>query len=94
MEPPGDVYGLMQGRGGLNRNFPDLYTPQDDAALPGEEFFHFHEGGHYGWPYCYWDGRQDKLVLAPEYGGDGATVGRCADADQPIMATNSNIITP
>jgi glucose/arabinose dehydrogenase len=82
----GALYGVQQGRGGFNQNFPNLYTPQDDAALPAEEFFRFHEGGHYGWPYCYYDGRQDKKVLAPEYGGDGTIVGRCADAENPIMA--------
>ena len=82
----GAVYGLQQGRGGLNHNFPDLFTPEDDAALPAEEFFHFHEGGHYGWPYCYYDGRQEKKVLAPEYGGDGNIVGRCADAEDPLLA--------
>ena len=82
----GAVYGVQQGRGGLNNNFPNLFTPQDDAALPAEEFFRFHEGGHYGWPYCYYDGRQDKKVLAPEYGGDGNIVGRCANAEQPLLA--------
>jgi glucose/arabinose dehydrogenase len=81
----GTLYGVQQGRGGFNQNFPDLFTPQDDAALPAEEFFRFHEGGHYGWPYCYFDGRQDKKVLAPEYGGDGKIVGRCADAEDPIL---------
>jgi hypothetical protein len=28
-------------------------------------------GVDYGWPKCYFDGLQQKLVLAPEYGGDG-----------------------
>jgi hypothetical protein len=33
----------------------------------------------YGWPECYYDQQQNKLVLAPEYGGDGGkTVGVCA----------------
>ena len=82
----GAVWGVQMGRGGLNRNFPDLFTPQDDAALPAEEFFRFHEGGRYGWPYCYYDGRQEKKVLAPEYGGDGTTVGRCTDAEDPLIA--------
>jgi glucose/arabinose dehydrogenase len=82
----GAVYGVQQGRGGFNHNFPGLFTLEDDAALPAEEFFHFHEGGHYGWPYCYYDGRQEKKVLAPEYGGDGNTVGRCADAEDPLLA--------
>ena len=29
------------------------------------------QGGDYGWPECYYDGLRKKLVLAPEYGGDG-----------------------
>jgi len=28
-------------------------------------------GGDYGWPFCYYDSFQQKLVLAPEYDGDG-----------------------
>src|SRR5690606_37403827 len=31
-----------------------------------------------------WDGRQERKVLAPEYGGDGTTVGRCATMEGPI----------
>jgi glucose/arabinose dehydrogenase len=27
------------------------------------------KGVDYGWPYCYYDPEQKKLVLAPEYGG-------------------------
>ena len=42
------------------------------------------EGKAYGWPYCYFDGEQNKKVLAPEYGGDGNAVGRCADREDPI----------
>ena len=82
----GELYGIQHGRGSLNRLFPSLFTPQDDAELPAEEFLHFYAGGHYGWPYCYYDGRQEKKVLAPEYGGDGDTVGRCADAEDPLLA--------
>jgi hypothetical protein len=29
-------------------------------------------GSDYGWPECYYDGLQKKLVLAPEYGGNGS----------------------
>ena len=44
-------------------------------------------GGDYGWPYCYYDGAQKKLVLAPEYGGDGGkAVGRCAQKTGPVAA--------
>src|SRR5262245_7557155 len=34
----GTLYGVQQGRGGFNRNFPGLFTAEDDAALPAEEF--------------------------------------------------------
>ena len=36
------------------------------------------KGADYGWPECYFDRLQNKLVLAPEYGGDGKEVGVCA----------------
>jgi mono/diheme cytochrome c family protein len=41
-------------------------------------------GADFGWPECYFDGSQKKLVLAPEYGGDGGkTVGLCAQRSAP-----------
>ena len=36
------------------------------------------QGDVFGWPYCYHDTRVDKMILAPEYGGDGKTIGRCS----------------
>ncbi len=42
-------------------------------------------GDDYGWPYCYYDHIQGKKVLAPEYGGDGDEVGRCAEMDDPLV---------
>ena len=45
------------------------------------------QGGDYGWPECYYDAIQGKLVLAPEYGGDGGKkVGPCATKSAPIAA--------
>jgi len=29
---------------------------------------------NYGWPYCYYDVDRKRLVLTPEYGGDGQRV--------------------
>jgi glucose/arabinose dehydrogenase len=81
----GDLYGVQHGRDNLNGYWPELFTPQDQAELPAEEFFRFSEGADYGWPYCYHDGREDVKVLGPEYGGDGTIVGRCADAEGPIL---------
>ena len=43
------------------------------------------QGHDYGWPECYFDGDQKKLVLAPEFGGDGGKkVGLCAERDAPV----------
>lgn len=81
----GELYGVQHGRDNLNFYWPELFTPQDQAELPDEEFFRFREGGDYGWPYCYYDGRQDRKVLGPEYGGDGQIVGRCAGMEDPIL---------
>ena len=41
---------------------------------------------NFGWPYCYYDYGTKKLVLNPEYGGDGKTVGRCAKFTAPVAA--------
>ena len=44
-------------------------------------------GADYGWPECYYDRFQKKLVLAPEYGGDGGKkVGVCAEKTAPVAA--------
>ena len=69
----------MHGRDQLHANWPDLYKPEEEATLPAEELLLLRQGGDYGWPECYYDGIQRKLVLAPEYGGDGGkSVGPCA----------------
>ncbi len=41
-------------------------------------------GADYGWPYCYYDGLQNRYVLAPEYGGDGKRTERCTAATEPV----------
>jgi glucose/arabinose dehydrogenase len=82
---PGDgqIWGVQHGRDQLGDNWPNLFTPQDDFVLPAEEMFPILAGRDYGWPYCYYDGLQQKKVLAPEYGGDGNIVGRCATMQNP-----------
>jgi glucose/arabinose dehydrogenase len=77
----GELYVMQHGRdqlGGGGANWPKLYTAEQGAELPAEEFFHVQRGDDFGWPYCYFDPQQKKKVLAPEYGGDGKQVGRCS----------------
>jgi glucose/arabinose dehydrogenase len=63
----------------LHDNWPALFSAEKSAETPGEELFRVMRGDDFGWPYCYFDPELKKKVLAPEYGGDGMTVGRCAD---------------
>ncbi|MEJ2203098.1 MAG: PQQ-dependent sugar dehydrogenase [Gemmatimonadota bacterium] len=79
------LYGVMHGRDQLHGMFPDLFTVDQNAEKPSEEFVRIVEGSDFGWPYCYHDPETGAKVLAPEYGGDGAQVGRCADKDMPII---------
>ncbi len=79
------VYATQHGRDQLAENWPKLYTAEQGANLPAEELVKLERGADYGWPECYYDDRQKKLVLAPEYGGDGGkTVGVCAEKQGPI----------
>lgn len=80
-----NLYLVMHGRDDLLRLFAQEYSPWESALLPSEEFLRVTDGADFGWPYCYYDQLQEKKVLAPEYGGDGDSVGRCEDYEAPIM---------
>ncbi len=80
------LYAVQHGRDQLNQMWPDLYTAEQNAELPAEEFLLVREGSDFGWPYCFFDTKQNKKVLGPEYGGDGQKTGRCEGVDQPILA--------
>jgi glucose/arabinose dehydrogenase/mono/diheme cytochrome c family protein len=81
------LFVTQHGRDQLHSNWPDLYKPDQEATLPAEEVLLLKQGGDYGWPECYYDGVQQKLVLAPEYGGDGGKkVGLCASKIPPVAA--------
>jgi glucose/arabinose dehydrogenase/mono/diheme cytochrome c family protein len=83
----GRIFATQHGRDQLRENWPHLYTPEQGAKEPAEELVQLERGADYGWPYCYFDLTQQKLVLAPEYGGDGGKkVGACAGKQPPIAA--------
>jgi mono/diheme cytochrome c family protein len=87
LAPDGTLYATQHGRDQLGDNWSHLYTPEQGAELPAEELLKVVQGGDYGWPECYFDNFQTKLVLAPEYGGDGGkTVGECANKLAPVAA--------
>jgi glucose/arabinose dehydrogenase/mono/diheme cytochrome c family protein len=75
----GQVLVTQHGRDQLHANWPEFYQPDQEATLPSEELLLLKAKGDYGWPECYHDAFVQKLVLAPEYGGDGKKIGVCAD---------------
>jgi len=88
IDTAGRMFATQHGRDQLQTNWASVYPDAAHATdLPSEELVQLTAGGDYGWPYCYYDGFQNKLVLAPEYGGDGGkTVGLCAKKAEPVAA--------
>jgi glucose/arabinose dehydrogenase/mono/diheme cytochrome c family protein len=83
----GRLFVTQHGRDQLHANWPELYKPDEEATLPAEQVMLLKKGGDYGWPECYYDAFRKKLVLAPEYGGDGGKkVGLCAEKIAPVVA--------
>jgi glucose/arabinose dehydrogenase/cytochrome c5 len=84
----GRLYVTQHGRDQLPALWPKLYPDLKHATeLPSEEVVQLTQGGDYGWPMCYHDPFQKKLVLSPEYGGDGGkAVGVCAQKTEPVAA--------
>jgi glucose/arabinose dehydrogenase len=81
----GALYVVEHARDVLRQAFPDLYTDEQGAELPAEQFIRIEEGATYSWPYCYFDHLQGRHVLSPEYGGDGTVAGRCEAYPLPLM---------
>lgn len=78
------LFVMQHGRDALHDLFPNLYTTKQSADLPSECMYALKKGDNAGWPYVYYDWIQKKLMLGPEYGGDGK---KEADAKylRPVM---------
>jgi glucose/arabinose dehydrogenase len=86
-DPEGRMFVTQHGRDQLHENWPGLFSRDQGQNLPAEELIALHQGTDGGWPYCYFDGAHGKLVLAPEYGGDGGkNADICAGKQPPIAA--------
>ncbi|MGN6803062.1 MAG: PQQ-dependent sugar dehydrogenase [Ginsengibacter sp.] len=79
------LFATQHGRGSFDDKFPQYYTAKQSSELPAETLYELHEGSDGGWPFVYYDQFQKKLILAPEYGGDGK---KTADKkyQEPIVA--------
>jgi glucose/arabinose dehydrogenase len=65
------LFATQHGRGQFDDQFPQYYTSKQSQELPAETLYELHQGSDAGWPFVYYDPFQKKLILAPEYGGDG-----------------------
>jgi glucose/arabinose dehydrogenase len=84
--PSGALFGVVHGRDQLSALWEGIFTDEQSAEKPAEEFVRIEENDDFGWPYCYFDPETNTKVLAPEYGGDGITIGRCNEAKDPLIA--------
>lgn len=79
------LYIVQHGRDQLHELWPQYYSVVEGAEQPSEQMLRVQPDTAYSWPYCYHDYHKQQLVLAPEYGGDGEKVGRCADFPEPLL---------
>lgn len=84
-ETDGALWGMQHGRDSLSQLWPELFDDEASAELPSEELLRITEGADFGWPYCYHDPVRGAKVLAPEYGGDGERIGRCAEVADGVI---------
>jgi glucose/arabinose dehydrogenase len=80
----GHLFAAMNSRDSLDTLWPGKFTAEENANRPLEPLLRIDQGNVFGWPYCFWDAQTKDYVLAPEYGGDGKQVGRCAQFQKPV----------
>jgi glucose/arabinose dehydrogenase len=80
------LYIVMNNRDQLDVFWPELFTAKDNAERPSEPMYRAVQGSDFGWPYCFYDYTLKKLLLNPEYGGDGKQAGRCSKFTDPVVA--------
>ncbi len=80
------LYAVQHGRDQLNTLWPDMFTEQQNALTPSEDFLLIRDGSNFGWPYTYFNGLKNQRMIAPEYGGDGIRTAEIGHYDTPIMA--------
>lgn len=80
------LYAVNHGRDQLSGFWPKVFTLEQNADLPAEQFVKINKDQDYGWPYCYYDHFQNKQVTGPEFGGDGKSTDRCEGIEPPLLS--------
>jgi mono/diheme cytochrome c family protein len=79
------LYCVGHGRDGLANTWPQYYNAWQSAVLPSEAFYKLKPGANAGWPYYYFDQLKGKIMLNPEYGGNGEIENTDTTIETPIV---------
>jgi len=89
----GNLYGIMHGRDGTSRTWPDLVSAEDEDHI-ADEMHRVTKGTDFGWPYTYFDGARGVRLVSPEYGGDGKTSPKTGTYSTPVLTFHSRRAAP
>jgi glucose/arabinose dehydrogenase len=79
------LWAVMHNRDSLDTLWPGQFTAEQNAEWPAEYLLRVEEGSNFGWPYCFYNIQEGKLVTSPEYGGDGKKTDRCGSFVPPTV---------
>src|SRR5262245_4189697 len=82
----GSLWVAMHNRDSLDTLWPGQFTAEQNAEWPAEYLLKVSDGSNFGWPYCFYNNAEGKLVTNPEYGGDGKKTDRCGSFTPPTVA--------
>ena len=57
-------YTVMNNRDQIDILYPDHFSAEDNNDGPAEGMYRADQGLDFGWPYCYFDFRQQKMLLS------------------------------
>jgi glucose/arabinose dehydrogenase len=77
---------VMHNRDSLDTLWPGKFTAEQNGEWPAETLLKAADGSNFGWPYCFYNNAEGKLVTNPEYGGDGKKTDRCGSFTPPTVA--------
>jgi len=80
------LWAVMHNRDSLDTLWEGQFTAQQNAEWPAEYLLKISDGANFGWPYCFYNNGEGKLVTNPEYGGDGKKTDRCGSFTPPTVA--------
>jgi glucose/arabinose dehydrogenase len=78
------LYFSTHGRDQLSQLWPEYFDDTYSSEFPSEEFHMASDGSNHGWPYTYWDHKNEVRLQGPEYGGDGKKISTNSEFKVPL----------